>query len=189
MTTHEHKRLRSVVKGVGSALPRRCVTNRELEKEVETSDEWIVQRTGITQRYLAGEGETTSTLGAAAARAALAKANCAPEDIDLIICATSTPDYTFPSVADHDPGGTRHHRRRGLRPAGGVRRLRLRRGDRRQVSDVGLAQARAGDRGRNLFPDHGLERPHHLRAVRRRRRRDGARGAGRRRHESPIAAS
>jgi 3-oxoacyl-[acyl-carrier-protein] synthase III len=95
----EAKRLRSVVTGVGSALPRRCVTNRELEGQVDTSDEWIVQRTGITQRYIAGEGETTSSLGAAAARAAMAKAGCAPEDIDLIICATSTPDLTFPSVA------------------------------------------------------------------------------------------
>jgi 3-oxoacyl-[acyl-carrier-protein] synthase-3 len=97
--TQENKRLRSVVKGVGSALPKRCVPNRELEREVDTTDEWIVQRTGIQQRYIAGEGETTSTLGAAAARAALANANCLPEDIDLIICATSTPDYTFPSSA------------------------------------------------------------------------------------------
>ena len=97
--TQEKKRLRSVVKGVGSALPRHCVTNKELEKQVETSDDWIVQRTGITQRYIADEGETTSTLGAAAARVALAKAHCAPEDIDLIICATSTPDYTFPAAA------------------------------------------------------------------------------------------
>jgi 3-oxoacyl-[acyl-carrier-protein] synthase-3 len=95
----DQKRLRSVVIGVGSALPRRCVTNVDLEKEVETSHEWIVQRTGITQRYIAGEGETTSTLGAAAARAALGEAGCAPGDIDLIICATSTPDLTFPSVA------------------------------------------------------------------------------------------
>jgi 3-oxoacyl-[acyl-carrier-protein] synthase-3 len=95
----ENKRLRSVVIGVGSALPKLCVSNGDLEKQVDTSDEWIVQRTGITQRYIAGEGETTSTLGAAAAHAALAKANCAPEDIDLVICATSTPDYTFPSVA------------------------------------------------------------------------------------------
>src|SRR5271157_2214051 len=70
-----------------------------MEQTVDTSDEWIVQRTGITQRYIAGEGETTSTLGAAAARVALAKAHCAPEDIDLIICATSTPDYTFPAAA------------------------------------------------------------------------------------------
>jgi 3-oxoacyl-[acyl-carrier-protein] synthase III len=97
--TQQTKKLRSVVKGVGSALPRRCVTNRELESQVDTSDAWIVQRTGITQRYIAGEGETTASLGAEAARAAMARAGCAPEDIDLIICATSTPDLTFPAVA------------------------------------------------------------------------------------------
>jgi 3-oxoacyl-[acyl-carrier-protein] synthase-3 len=95
----EIKRLRAVVKGVGSALPQRCVTNKELEQTVDTSDEWIVQRTGITRRHIAGEGETTSTLGIAAARAALDKAGLKPEDIDLIVCATSTPDYTFPSTA------------------------------------------------------------------------------------------
>jgi 3-oxoacyl-[acyl-carrier-protein] synthase-3 len=93
------KRLRAVVKGVGSALPRRCVTNKELESQVDTSDEWIVQRTGIRQRYIAGEGETTSSLGIAAARAALDKAGLTPDDIDLVVCATSTPDYTFPSTA------------------------------------------------------------------------------------------
>ncbi len=97
--TQKTKKLRSVVKGVGSALPRRSVTNRELEDLVETSDAWIVQRTGITQRYIAGEGETTASLGAEAARIAMARAGCAPEDIDLIICATSTPDLTFPSAA------------------------------------------------------------------------------------------
>src|SRR5208283_1198431 len=66
---------------------------------VETSDDWIVQRTGIKRRQIAGEGETTSTLGTKAARAALAQAGWAPEEIDLIIVATSTPDYTFPSTA------------------------------------------------------------------------------------------
>nr|WP_210302428.1 beta-ketoacyl-ACP synthase III [Rhodoblastus sphagnicola] len=91
--------MRAVVKGVGSALPKRCVTNKELEKTVDTNDAWIVQRTGIMQRYIAGEGETTSTLGIAAARAALDNAGLAPDDIDLIVCATSTPDYTFPSTA------------------------------------------------------------------------------------------
>jgi 3-oxoacyl-[acyl-carrier-protein] synthase-3 len=97
--TQQTRKLRSVVKGVGSALPRNCVTNKELESRVDTSDAWIVQRTGITQRYIAGEGETTASLGAEAARAAMARAGCAPADIDLIICATSTPDLTFPSVA------------------------------------------------------------------------------------------
>jgi len=95
----DNKRLRSVVKGVGSYLPKRCVSNQELEKTVDTSNEWIVQRTGITQRYIAAEGETTSMLGLNAARAALENAGCTADDIDLIICATSTPDYTFPATA------------------------------------------------------------------------------------------
>lgn len=91
--------IRSIVRGYGAALPKRVVTNKEMEGIVETSDEWIVQRTGITQRYIAGEGETTSSLGAEAARAALANAGIDAQDIDLIIVATSTPDNTFPATA------------------------------------------------------------------------------------------
>jgi len=91
--------IRSAVRGFGASLPARVVTNRELEGQVETSDEWIVQRTGIRQRYIAGEGETTASLGTAAARAALDRAGLKPEDIDLIILATSTPDHTFPATA------------------------------------------------------------------------------------------
>ena len=93
------KRIRSVVRGVGSYLPRRAVTNYDLEKMVETSHDWIVQRTGIEQRYIAAEDETTSVLGTKAAEAALTNAGLRADDIDLIICATSTPDYTFPSTA------------------------------------------------------------------------------------------
>jgi 3-oxoacyl-[acyl-carrier-protein] synthase-3 len=74
------------------------VPNSELAKKVDTSDEWIVQRTGIRQRYVAGEGETTSTLAAEAARAALRSSGLEASDIDLVVVATSTPDYTFPSV-------------------------------------------------------------------------------------------
>jgi 3-oxoacyl-[acyl-carrier-protein] synthase-3 len=92
-------RLRAVVRGVGSALPAKKVTNAELARKIDTSDDWIVQRTGIRQRYIAGEGETTSTLATAAARAALADAKLKPADIDLIVLATATPDYTFPSTA------------------------------------------------------------------------------------------
>lgn len=91
--------IRSVVRGFGAALPKQVVTNRDLESRVETSDEWIVQRTGIRQRYIAGEGETTASLGAEAARAALANAGLTPADIDVIIVATSTPDNTFPATA------------------------------------------------------------------------------------------
>lgn len=91
--------IRSVVRGFGAALPKRVVTNRELESKVDTSDEWIVQRTGIRQRYIAGEGETTASLGEAAARAALDNAGLTAADLDLIILATSTPDNTFPATA------------------------------------------------------------------------------------------
>ena len=91
--------IRSIVRGFGAALPKRVVTNQELEGVVETSDEWIVQRTGIRQRYIAGDDETTASLGEAAARAALDNAGIKAEEIDLIIVATSTPDNTFPATA------------------------------------------------------------------------------------------
>ena len=98
MTT-EFSRLRSVVLGVGAYLPEKTLTNEELATLVDTSDEWIVQRTGIKERHIAAKGETTSMLGEKAARAALAGAGLAPGDIDLIVVATSTPDWTFPSTA------------------------------------------------------------------------------------------
>ncbi len=91
--------IRSVVRGIGSALPARVVRNADLEGVVETSDEWIVQRTGIRQRHIASESETTASLGEAAARAALADAGLTPDDIDLIVLATSTPNNTFPATA------------------------------------------------------------------------------------------
>ncbi|MDB5508291.1 MAG: fabH [Hyphomicrobiales bacterium] len=91
--------LRSVVRGIGSYLPARRVTNADLEKIVDTTDDWIVQRTGIRSRHIAGEGETTSQLATHAARAALEDAGLQAADIDLLIVATSTPDYTFPSTA------------------------------------------------------------------------------------------
>jgi len=85
--------------GSGSALPERVVTNAELAEQIDTSDEWIVERTGIRQRHIAGEGETTSTLATAAARAALADAGIDASEIDLIVLATATPDNTFPATA------------------------------------------------------------------------------------------
>jgi 3-oxoacyl-[acyl-carrier-protein] synthase-3 len=91
--------LRSVVAGIGSALPKRRVDNAELAETVDTSDQWIVERTGIRSRYIAGEGETTASLATEAARRALEDAGIPATEIDLIVLATATPDQTFPSSA------------------------------------------------------------------------------------------
>ena len=90
---------RSVVAGVGSALPKKRVTNEELAAKVDTSDEWIVERTGIRNRYIASDDETTGSLAAEAARRALDSAGLDAREIDLIVLATATPDQTFPSTA------------------------------------------------------------------------------------------
>ncbi|MSO81481.1 MAG: ketoacyl-ACP synthase III [Alphaproteobacteria bacterium] len=89
---------RSVVCGVGAYLPERVLANEELAQMVDTSDAWITERTGIRQRHIAAEGEYTSDLATAAARAALAYAGALPADVDLVILATATPDDTFPST-------------------------------------------------------------------------------------------
>lgn len=90
---------RAVITGTGSALPMRRVSNEELAQTVDTSDEWIVERTGIRFRHIAGPDETTGTLGADAARAALAAAGKTADEVDLIVLATATPDQTFPATA------------------------------------------------------------------------------------------
>ena len=91
--------VRSLVTGCGAHLPERVVTNDELARSVDTSDEWIYERTGIRERRIAAEDEKTSALGAAAAEAALQSAGAAAADIDLIVLATTTPDETFPATA------------------------------------------------------------------------------------------
>jgi 3-oxoacyl-[acyl-carrier-protein] synthase III len=103
--TQPVKVARSIVRGVGGYLPERTLTNAELARRVDTSDEWIAQRTGIKERHIAAAGETTSMLGERAARAALANAGFTAEDIDLIVVATSTPDHTFPSTATQIQAG------------------------------------------------------------------------------------
>ena len=90
---------RSLIVGCGGYLPERIVTNDELAHLVDTSDEWIVSRSGIRQRHIAAEGEMTSDLGRRAAEAAMADAGVSASDIDLIILATATPDQTFPATA------------------------------------------------------------------------------------------
>ena len=91
--------MRSVVIGNGSYLPARVVTNDDLARMVDTSDDWITQRTGIRERHIAAEGEVTSDLALGAARAALANAGVDAQSIDLVVLATSTPDNTFPATA------------------------------------------------------------------------------------------
>ena len=91
--------LRSIIRGVGAHLPRRVVTNADLSTLVDTSDEWIVERSGIRTRHIAGDDESTSSLGTAAAHQALVRAGIDPVEIDLVICATATPDRTFPATA------------------------------------------------------------------------------------------
>ncbi|MFI5017189.1 MAG: beta-ketoacyl-ACP synthase III [Dongiales bacterium] len=91
--------VRSQVVGCGAYLPQQVVTNAELACRLETSDEWITQRTGIRQRHIAAAGETTSDLATAAAKAALAHAGIGADSVDLIVLATSTPDHTFPATA------------------------------------------------------------------------------------------
>ncbi len=91
--------IRSVIRGVGAHLPKRIMTNDDISKLVDTTDEWIRERTGIRQRHIAGDDELTSDLGAAAAKQALVRAGIDPVDIDLIVCATATPDRTFPATA------------------------------------------------------------------------------------------
>ncbi len=91
--------MRAVIRGIGSYLPKDILTNSELADRVDTSDEWIQERTGIRKRHIAAEGQFTSDLGFEAAKRALEDAGLGPEDIDLIIVATSTPDFTFPSTA------------------------------------------------------------------------------------------
>ncbi len=95
----DEMKLRAVIKGTGSALPRTRVSNAELAQRVDTSDDWIVERTGIHFRHIAEPDETTATLAAEAAKQALAAASMQASDIDLIIVATATPDQTFPATA------------------------------------------------------------------------------------------
>jgi 3-oxoacyl-[acyl-carrier-protein] synthase-3 len=95
----ENTVVRSVIAGCGSALPQRVMTNADISKVVDTSDEWIVERTGIKARHIAGEGETTRSLGTLAAKRALEHAGMSADQVDLVILATATPDNTFPATA------------------------------------------------------------------------------------------
>ena len=116
---------KSLIAGVGAALPKRVMTNADISKIVDTSHEWIVERTGIHARHIAGEGETTRTLGVEAAKKALANAKTDASEVDLIVLATSTPDNTFPCNGNAGAGRSWHHTRCGFRCAGCMLRLCL----------------------------------------------------------------
>ena len=99
--------LRSRITGTGSSLPEKILTNQDLERMVDTSDEWITSRTGIKQRRIAAEGEFTSTFAVEASRRALAMAGVKAEELDLIILGTVTPDFPFPAtscIVQHEIG-------------------------------------------------------------------------------------
>ena len=93
-----HSIFRSVVQGVGCELPEKVVTNADLAKVMDTSDEWILERTGIQERRIAGVEIGTSDLAVAASKKAIEHAQCDPQEIDLIIASTLSPDYTFPGI-------------------------------------------------------------------------------------------
>ena len=122
---------RAAITGVAGYVPERRVTNAELAARLDTSDDWIVSRTGIRERRLGAPGETTSTMGAEAVRRLMAQRGLGPDDVDALIVATVTPDMVFPATACliQDQVGPPEHL--GLRPLGGLLRIPLRPHDRR----------------------------------------------------------
>ena len=181
--------IRSVIRGVGAHLPKRIMTNDDLARLVDTSDEWIRERTGIEQRHIADEGELTSDLGIAASRQALVRAGIDPVDIDLVVCATSTPDRTFPATAVRIQAGLGVTKGAAFDVQAVCSGFVYALADRRQFPEDRTVQARHRGRRRDLLAHPRLEGPRHLRAVRRRRRRGGAGGADAARHAARTAAS
>ena len=147
------------------------LTNAELARMVDTSDAWITERTGIKERHiLKGEGLGTSHMGAEAVRGLLQKTNTAPKNVDLLICATTTPDFVFPSTANLICDMVGHPQHRLVRRAGGLLRLHLRTLDRHAVHRERQAQEGGRGRRRQDVRHPRLHRPRDLRSVRRRRR-------------------
>jgi predicted naringenin-chalcone synthase len=146
-------------------VPPKVLTNADLEKMVETSDEWILQRTGIRERHIVEPGVATSDLATEAAKKAIERAGLTPDDIDFIVVGTTTPDMLFPSTAclvQHKIGASR---RLGLRPVRRVFGIHL-------CADDGSAngvhrreQTRAGDRRGRHVEHHRLHRSHHVRHL------------------------
>ena len=172
------QRIAAKITGVAGYVPPRVVTNADIEKMVDTTDEWIRTRTGIRERHFADPGVASSHLGTEAAKKLLALKGVRPEEIDLIVVATVTPDMLFPATACLIQDRLGANQGLGIRSFRRVLGIRLRADGGRAVCRRGIAQESAGDRrGRDdvhpRFPG-----PRDLRAVRRRRGR-GAAGTGR----------
>ncbi len=147
----------STIAGTGGYLPERVMTNKEFEKIVDTSDEWIRERSGIKRRHIAADGETTSDMAVAAAREAISAAGIEEGDIDLIIVATTTPDKVFPSTACIVQRQLGIRRTAAFRRACGVFRLYLRAGHRGSFHPHRGRQLCTPYRSGNLLPHSRLE--------------------------------
>ena len=157
------------VLGTGSALPEKVITNADLEKLVETSDQWITDRTGIRERRQAAPHETTSTLSVQASRHALEKAGIKATDLDLIICSTISPDMPLPSTASLIQRELGAHGCCAFDLAAACSGFLFGMTVAEQFIRTGACQVRAGDRGRTAFALPRLQGPRHLRHLRRRR--------------------
>ena len=172
--------IRSVIRGVGAYLPKRVMTNDDLARLVDTTDEWIKERTGIEQRHIADDGELTSDLGIAASRQALVRSGIDSDRHRSRHLRDRHAGPHFSCDGREDPGGPRHDQGRCVRRAGRMLGLHLWPQHRRQFHQDRAVQARAGGRRRNVLAHPRLEGSRHVRIVRRRRRR--------RRARSPVAA-
>ncbi len=179
------------ITALGCYVPPRVLTNHDLEKMVETNDQWIVERTGIRERHIADENVATSDMAIAAARCALAQRGIEASELDAIIVCTVTPDMLFPSTACLVQNAPRRARRLGIRSHRGLLRFRLRNHHGRSLGGRRHASEGAGDRRRHHEPHHRLHRPRHLHPLRRRRRRDADRAGrrGRRTRASSISSA
>ena len=167
------------VTGWGRYAPSQVLTNHDLERMVDTSDEWIVSRTGIRERRVAAAHETTASMAPVAAMRAIRTAGIEPDDIDLILLATLTPDYWMPSTAALVKEAIGNTRAAAMDVAAACSGLRLRLRDRARLHHERAGQARAGHRRGAADPVPRLHRPEHLHPVRRRGRRGRAVGVGR----------
>ena len=178
----------SRIDSLATFVPPRLLTNADLERMVETTDEWILQRTGIRERHIVDPGVATSDLAAEAAREAIAKAGLRPDRDRPDRRRHHHPRHDLPEHGLPGAAQDRRHPGLGLRPRRRLLRLHLLARHRGAVHRQRRARARAGDRRRRDVEHHRLHRSHHLRAVRRRRRRGGA-GPGGRRSRARAASS